>query len=302
MLAEVCRRKTTPAIVRATAVNLLGQYPTETAVTIEQLAIADSNPMVRLAGVRALGGTSVQQILTELGKCLSDPIRAVRLAAVRQVVAASHGNPDRLDPAYRDAYEKALAEYRESQALDLERAHPHINLGWLERQLGNTTQAADELRRAIRMEPYLTGPRTELANMLASSKGDADEIRKLREEEATLLERDASLLPENGDIAYRLGLLRYLLGEYEKAAAALAAACDLAPNNYEFRMALALLDERQYEQSGGEAKYQAAKDSLNQLRQMRPNDPRAAAILKRLEATREAKGGHATAPQQGAAP
>ena len=106
LLAEVYRRKATPAIVRATAVNLLGQYPTETAVTIEQLAIADSNPMVRLAGVRALGGTSVQQILTELGKCLSDPIRAVRLAAVRQVVAASHGNPDRLDPAYRDAYRK----------------------------------------------------------------------------------------------------------------------------------------------------------------------------------------------------
>ena len=109
------------------------------------------------------------------------------------------------------------------------------------------------------MEPYLTGPRTELANMLASSKGDAAEIRQLREEEATLLERDASLLPENGDIAYRLGLLRYLLGEYEKAAAALAAACELAPNNYEYRMALALLDERQYEQSGEEAKYQAAK-------------------------------------------
>ena len=293
MLAEVYRRKTTPAIVRATAVNLLGQYPTETAVAIEQLAIKDSNPMVRVAGVRALGGTSVQQILTELGQCLSDPIRAVRLAAVRQVVAASHGKPDRLDPAFHGAFDKALAEYRESQALDFERAHPHINLGWLERQLGNNAQAAEELRRAIRMEPYLTGPRTELANMLASSQGDADEIRKLREEEAALLERDASLLPENGDIAYRLGLLRYLLSEYEKAEAALAEACKLAPNNYEYRMALALLDERQYEQNGADAKYQAAKDSLNQLQVMRPGDSRAAAILKRLEATRAAASGGA---------
>jgi hypothetical protein len=67
-------------------------------------------------------------------------------------------------------------------------------------------------------------------------------------------------------------------------------------------MALALLDERQFEQNGADAKYQAAKDSLNQLQVMRPGDSRAAAILKRLEATRAAASGGATAPQQNAAP
>jgi cytochrome c-type biogenesis protein CcmH/NrfG len=80
-----------------------------------------------------------------------------------------------------------------------------------------------------------------------------------------------------------------LLGQYEEAATALATACRLAPNNYDFRMALALLEERRYEQSGEEVKYRASRDSLDALHQMRPNDPRAASILKRLEATRASK-------------
>ncbi|HEY4234715.1 MAG TPA: multiheme c-type cytochrome [Lacipirellulaceae bacterium] len=308
LLAEVFRRKATPAIVRATAISLLGQYPSDSAITIEQLGLTDSSPLVRMASARALGGKSTQQIISELGPRLSDPIRAVRLATARRLVTLPLSQ---LDAVYRPPFLKALAEYRASQQLDLERAHPHINLGWLDRQLnkqlaperfnsraeldwlrsvaGDDKDAADQLRAAIRMEPYLTGPRNELANMLAQTDGDEAEIRRLRQEETGLLERDAGLLPENGEIAYRLGLLRYQLGQLDEAEAALATACRLAPNEYDFRMTLALLEERRYEQGGEDAKYRAVKDSLDQLQQMRPNDPRAAAILKRLEATRAAK-------------
>jgi tetratricopeptide (TPR) repeat protein len=306
LLAEVIRRKATPAIVRATAVSLIGRYPTETAVAIEQLGLADGNPMVRTAAVRALGGKSIQQIMSELGPRLTDPIRAVRLATARRLVTLPLSQ---LDAVYREPFLIALAEYRASQQLDLERAHPHINLGWLDRQLskqldpladshsdlnwlkgaaGGEAAADDELRMAIRMEPYLTGPRSELANMLAGSSGDAAETQRLRQEEAGLLERDAALLPESGDIAFRLGLVRYQLGQFDEAAAALTTACRLSPNEYDFRMTLALLEERRYEQSGDDAKYQAAKSSLDQLQQMRPNDPRATAIFKRLETTRAA--------------
>jgi tetratricopeptide (TPR) repeat protein/ssDNA-binding Zn-finger/Zn-ribbon topoisomerase 1 len=310
LLAEVIRRKTTPGIVRATAVSLIGRYPSESAVAIEQLALTDSNPMVRMAATRALGGISMLQIIAELAPRLTDPIRAVRMATARRLVTLPLAQ---LDTVYRESFLRALAEYRASQQLDLERAHPHINLGWLDRQLnkqidpervdshadfewlkgvtGDETQAADELRAAIRMEPYLTGPRTELANSLANLKENADEVRRLRKEEAGLLERDAALLPDNGDVEFRLGLLRFQLGQFDEAAAALASACRLAPNEYDYRMTLALLDERRYEQGSEESMYRSAKASLDLLQQMRPNDPRAVAILKRLDSTRAAKRG-----------
>jgi tetratricopeptide (TPR) repeat protein len=220
-----------------------------------------------------------------------------------------------LDPIYRSPFLSALGEYRAAQQLDLERAHPHINLGWLDRQLnrqldggantatpdlawlkgavGDKAAAADELRSAIRMEPYISGPRSELANLLSQNGGDEAEVRELREEEVKLLVRDATLLPNNGDIAYRLGLLEYQLGRLEEAETALKAACQLAPNDYDFRMTLALLQEKRYEQSAEESRYQAAKESLNQLLEMRPRDPRGAGILQRLESTHQAKRGTA---------
>ena len=91
-------------------------------------------------------------------------------------------------------------------------------------------EATTELRTAIRLEPQLTGPRMELANILARQNPTSDEITKLRAEEADNLDRDTKLLPDNAAVFYRLGLLRYLLGEYTAASRALTKACDLAPD------------------------------------------------------------------------
>jgi tetratricopeptide (TPR) repeat protein len=314
LLDEVFRRKATPAIVKATAVSLLGQYPSESALSVEQVGLTDSNAMVRMASARALGGKSAQQIISELAPHLSDPILAVRLAAVRRLVTLPLAQ---LDAVYREPFLKALAEYRATQQLDLERAHPHINLGWLDRQLNkqldtqasgaradldwlkrvteDNAAAANELRAAIKMEPYLTGPRNELANLLSQTGGDQEEIRRLRQEEVGLLTRDAGLLPDSGEIAYRLGLLQFQLDDFDAAAAALATACRLSPNNYDFLMTLALLEERRYEKSSDEARYQAAKKAIDDLEQMRPSDLRAVGILKRLETTHASK--HAGSPQ-----
>jgi tetratricopeptide (TPR) repeat protein len=196
---------------------------------------------------------------------------------------------ERIDPRYHEALDKAIQEYRDAQGVVLERAASHMNLGWLARQLGDPKEAEEEFRTAIRLEPYLTGPRSELATLIAHRSGDEAEIRKLREEEADLLDRDAKLLSTSAETYYRLGLLRYLLGETTAASTALKKACELAPTNYDFRMALALLQERRYEQSGDAAEYDAAIASLNELAKLQPNDPRAAQIRARLDATHAAK-------------
>lgn len=291
LLIDVLGRTVTPAIVKATALSLTSQYATPEIVAAQQAALKSDDPLVRATAVRALlPYQPLTQFVADVADHLTDPSRAVRMAAARRLAAVPRQH---IEPRYQAALDKALDEYRASQQVVLERAAPHINLGMLARQLGDLKQAADELRTAIRMEPYLTGPRTELANMLAQQGGASDantkEIHRLRTEEADLLDRDALLLPENADIQYRLGLMRYLLGEYDAAADALAKACELAPVNFEYRMALALLEERRYDIEGDVAQFDAAEQTLDEMSKLRPTDPRAEQIRQRLHATRKAK-------------
>jgi predicted CXXCH cytochrome family protein len=286
-LVALLHRPATPAIVKATALSLSGQYQTPEMAGLQLRALEENDPLVRATAVRVLSGAaSLEQFIALLGDRLTDRSRAVRLAAARHLVSVPR---DQINPRYRPALDKAIDEYRASQQVNFERAAPHINLGLLERQLGNPTKAADEFRTAIRLESYLTGPRTELANLLAEQQGDADEIKKLRAEEADLLDRDAALVPEGADIFYRLGLLRYLLGEYAAASRALTKACELAPTNFDFRMALALLEEKWYEQDSDRAHFDAAVASLKKLAELHPRDPRITQILQRITATRLAK-------------
>jgi tetratricopeptide (TPR) repeat protein len=150
-------------------------------------------------------------------------------------------------------------------------------------------QAIEHLQAAIKLEPYMAGPRGELASLLQEQGGNAADIRRLREEEVKLIERDARLAPRNAHIWHQLGLLRYLLGELEAADEALTRASTLAPQNYGYLMALALLHERRYELGGDEAQLEAAVNSLKKLHALEPADRRAEQILGRLLETRRAK-------------
>jgi cytochrome c-type biogenesis protein CcmH/NrfG len=131
---------------------------------------------------------------------------------------------------------------------------------------------------------------------LQEQSGKADEIRRLRAEEAELLERDASLAPDNAQIHYQLGLLRYLLGRLDEAQTALTEASRLAPQNFDYLMALALLHEKRYELSGAEEQLRAAAETLKQMNDLQPRDPRTRQIFARLLATQQAKEGEAAPP------
>jgi tetratricopeptide (TPR) repeat protein len=286
LLVALLHRPATPAIVRATALSLSNQYPTSEIAELQQRALQDDDRLVRATAVEVLFPFEpLPRFVGLLGERLTDRSRAVRIAAARRLAPAR----ERIDPAYHAALDEALEEYRVAQSLDLERAAPHINLAMLARDLGNTDEAKEKLRTAIRIEPHLTGPRSELANLLAGNASHADEVQRLRAEEANNLTRDSQLLPDNATIFYRLGLLRYLLGEYTAASRAMTKACELAPTSYDFRMALALLQEKWYERDGDVAQYDAAVQSLDVMDELRPKDPRTEQIRQRLMITRQAK-------------
>jgi tetratricopeptide (TPR) repeat protein len=286
LLLELIARRTTPPIVRATALDLLSNYDSAASAAARTDALHDGDPLIRLTAVRTLPADDVNQLVSNLASVLEDTTRAVRIAAATRLAQLPFSQ---LADSQRKAFEQALIEFRASQSLSLDHAGGHLVLASLARQHGRTDEAIKHVESAIKLEPYLSGPRTELASMMQELHGDPAEIRKLRAKEAELVERDSKLAPDNASIFYHLGLLRYTLGEVEKADAAFQTACEKAPRNYEYRMALALLQERRYVVTGDDKQFDAAVLSLKKLQEMNPADPRAKQIAERMMSTRNAR-------------
>ena len=273
LLKQLLRRRETPDIVRATAVELLANYPSVDANRVTREHIDDSNAMVRTAGLRSLSLEWLAKFPQQVALQLEDSIRLVRMAAARRLA----GETSRLlEPQYRDALDRAIIEYREAQEVMAERAAAQLNLAALSQAQGNARATQQSLRTAIRLEPYLSGVRDKLAQLLEQTGGDPDDVRRLREEEAELLARDCQLLPESAPLRYRRGMLLYLLGEYDEARESLEKACEFGPDLYDNWLALALICEKQQ-------RWEQAVAALKEMERLRPKDPAVRGILQRMQ-------------------
>jgi tetratricopeptide (TPR) repeat protein len=274
-----------PEIVQATAIELLSSYTDVASRAAIQEALASSVPQIRAAAVRSLNEPP-KELKLALAPLLNDPVRLVRIAAARRLVSVPL---EYLTSTESNALDEALDETRAAEMMAADRAGSHLNLGNLYEQLAQREAAAehaqralnfvsgavDEFRAAMKLEPYLAGPRSNLAGLLEQIEGDPAEIRQLREEELKLLTRDAKLLPDNAAVRYRLGLSHYLLGQMTEAETAIRKACELDPQNYDYRLLLTLLYEKLEQPS-------QAVDSARVLLELRPDDPAAKQILARL--------------------
>jgi len=277
LVRDLLRRQAEPDIVRATALDLLARYSSASSDRVCREAINDTNPLVRAAAIRALSPQAINQFAGEIGDLLNDPVRLVRLAAVRRL-AESGTQLAGVD--LREAFEREVIEYREAHALTLDRAGSHMNLAALSLALGETDAAQESLRNAIRLEPYLSGTRDQLAQMMERSGGNEEQIRQLREKEIELLERDSHLLPDSPQPRYRRGMLLYLLERHDEARQSFEQACEVAPNSYESWMALALLCENQQ-------RWEQAIEALGQMERLQPGDRSISDIFRRIQQARD---------------
>ena len=122
---------------------------------------------------------------------------------------------------------------------------------------GRYDEAIKAYETAIRVEPNMTGARTNLASLLERlvrelPAGQAAQfmqrVSELRAAELPLLRRDANLAPENAGVQYRFGLALYLAGEMDQAMERLNRAAELEPEIEDFRQARDLLKEKLQEQ------------------------------------------------------
>lgn len=289
-LAAIAKDKRLPGIVRATSLYELGQYaPAEVIETAEKL-LNDEDPQVRMTAVANLQLLNDDaQLMRLLLPVLEDPVRSVRTEAARVLARVPR---QALNGGQRRLLQAALDEFKEGVLVNNDRAAAHLTLGVVYESMNDLAAAEAAYLAAIRVEPQVTGPRTNLAALLERQAEDAENnarriaqqdreaaiesimqsqqvrerVAELRKAELPLLGRDAKLAPDNAAIQYRYGLSLYLHGEAEQALAALANAVRLEPNTPDFVLALALLHRQQGDLPN-------AIKQIERLLELRPNDP-----------------------------
>jgi predicted CXXCH cytochrome family protein len=242
-----------PAIVRATAVDLLGRYGAAS-VPASVAATRDADPAVRTAAVSSLERVPAAERVPLVAPLLGDPRRAVRMEAARVLSSAT----SRLDPAERRAYEAAIAEFTAGQEAALDMPGPHLNLAVVHQNEGDPTRAEAEYRAALRLDPDFTPARLNLSRLLNERGRNADAERVLQD--------GIARVPSQGELQYSLGLLLAEDQHLPEAAAALGRAADLLPTRARVRYNYALALQQLGRQDDAATAYARAQE-------IDPNDP-----------------------------
>jgi len=233
LLAELIGAPEVPAIVRATALDLIGRWPGPTAGAAIEGALADREPLVRRAAIGALASFEPAVRGRLAVPALQDPQLAVRMEAVNVVadVVAS------LPPPGPQLLDSAADEYRAVQLTNADRADALLNLGGLEARLGNAVAAEVTYRLAIERQPDFLPSYVNLADLYRALGRDAEGEALLRE----ALKR----APSAGDLRHALGLLLVRQDRKTEALAEFAAAVEARPDRsrYVVVLAVALQDQ-----------------------------------------------------------
>ena len=221
-----------PAMVRATALELLARYPSPLADGALQRALGDKDDLTRHVAVTRLEALPAEARPALLVPRLTDRVRAVRMEAARLLLPSAA----QLDASARSAFDAAVAEYEAALRHDLSRPEARLNLGNLLLQRGDATGAEASFKRAIETDPRFVPARVNLADLY---RGQG------REDEADRVLRDGlRAAPGAAALHEGLGLSLVRQGRKPAAIAEFAAAARAAPAEarYAYLHALALHD------------------------------------------------------------
>jgi tetratricopeptide (TPR) repeat protein len=297
-LIRLGRDQLQPAIVRATALALLGRYPTADSGAALREALQSPEPLLRRTAAATLVLPGPRERATLLAPLLSDPVKAVRMAAVSALAGVP---PEQLKPFQRDAFQAAVAEYRQSMAYTLDFPSSAFNLGNLETALGRAAEAERYYHLAIRIDDLFFPAKLNLAVLLSAQGRNAEAEQLLRavvaaypaqadgnqmlglllvelgkpEEAVQMLQRAAASDPRFARARYNLGLLLDRLGRPEAAEVELRRAVEIEPLAFDYLYALTEFYVRH-------ARAAEARGALARLLTAHPDNPAARELAAAL--------------------
>lgn len=267
-----------PAIARATALSELmargeiGAVPVARKIAENQ----SEEPIVRAAAIGVLGLANPKEAVKVLVPLLKDERLLIRTEATRTL--AQPQIYQTLTMSHKTQVDLGLKEVKSGLMVAGDRAGAHMGWAMLCEQRGQPKEAIESYETAMRLQPEMTGPRTNLAalyeNLAQGQQQQAQQLQsqrqgeqaamlmqqaammmqqaaKLRADELPLLGRDAALAPDNGSVQYRYGLALYLAGDSIKALEVLKRAVELEPDIEQFQLAVQLLEQK-IREGGGE--------------------------------------------------
>ena len=243
-----------PAIVRATAIDLMRRHPGQDYLQAMNQYLNDDAELVRFTAVHFLENVDLQTRV-QLGlQKLDDPSRLVRLEAARVLaLLMTQTLPDKL----RKDLGKRLDEYIDSQMVNAERPESHVNIGLVYVARGDFKLAETSYKTALRLQDSFTPAYINLADLYRLQQKDTEGEKILRQ--------GIKVAPQNADLNHALGLLLVRKKQMKQASDYLAKAAKLDVNNprYAYVYAIAL---------DGEGKHKQAISVLEQTRQVHPSN------------------------------
>jgi predicted CXXCH cytochrome family protein len=230
-LVALLQDRGTPDIARATALWELREFLSPASGDALQQAMSDSNPLVRISGLRALEILPAEQRYPFASKLLDDPLLAVRVEAGRVLAAVPEAS---LSVGQRTQLRRAVAEYVRSQEYHADRADARTNLGNLFLQRGDMARAEREFRRAIELDPGFVPAYANLSDLYR--------VRRMDDAAAKVLAEAISRQPEAAALHHAMGLLQIRGGDPEAAVQSLGEAARLSSRDarYAYVYAIAL--------------------------------------------------------------
>ena len=222
-LIALIQDKEMPAIARATALGQLGRSMVAGAADVIDTALRDADPIVRMAALSAMEGLPQADRLRMATPLLSDPVRTVRVEAVRVLATVP---PEAMSQQQRSLFLEGVEEYRAAQMAIAERAEAHLNLGWLEASQGNTLAAEQHYKESVARDPTFIPAYVNLADLYRQQGREPEGEAQLRK----ALELD----PEVGELHHSLGLLLVRQQRREEALDSLKRAAELVPQQPRF--------------------------------------------------------------------
>ena len=250
-----------PAIVRATALDVLQAYPDARTSQVMQRALGDDEALVRHTAVEGIAAETPEALVELLTPLLFDPVRAVRIRTASRLAGVGR---EYFKAYQREALDDELAEYIGAMKASLDFAASGMNLGNLYSTQGDVETAELYYRTALEVDDLFYPAKMNLA-VLVSGQGDNEEAEQLLREvladypeqhdaayslallliglnqvdEGLLyLARAAEGMPQRSRVQYNYGLLLAQLSRDDEAEVALRSALELEPQSFDYLYAL----------------------------------------------------------------
>ena len=230
-LHDLIGDKNQPAIARATALELLTNYPDQQSLILIKSQLKNTEPMIRLSALEALSSYDKRSQVPLAFPLIYDDISSVRMEAGRLLASIPQGQ---LPPKDSNQLKNVQQEYVRAQLYNAERPESQVNLGYYYFELRQFNRAEMAYEQAIKLQNQFVPAYIGLAQLLSQTE---------REDEAqVILKRGISINPNNPEMHHSLGLSYIRQKNTEMALNELQAAASHAEKNirYQYVYAVAL--------------------------------------------------------------